>query len=802
MSKLMLLNIQPDEERVAVVDEQVLTNLEIETSDAQTVKGNIYKGIIRKVEPSLQACFVDFGTSKNGFLPRNEIHPSLYDSAGKSGPPPVQEVFQEGQEVMVQVVRDAIGSKGVTFSTYITLAGRYMVMVSDTDRLAISRKLRASERLRIKKMADSFVLPEGYGIIIRTAAEDKTQKDITGDLDYLSRIIQAIHSRYDSRKSVGLIYREADLCLRFVRDHLTSDIDSVFVDNEEAYERAHNFMTHVMPASIDKLQLYRGANPIFTEYGIDEQVELTFNRQVPLPSGGHVCIDPTEALVSIDVNSGRTRTSDLEDTAFQTNLEACRAIAQQMVIRDVGGLVVIDFIDMRDSARRREIEKALRRAMGTDKANHRIGRISQFGLLELTRQRMRSTALQQSFHTCPTCEGGGLIRSTASSAMRILRQIQEAAAQKRANVLNVRIPVEEANFLQNRRRRFLASIEDHYRCHLNIQADPTIKLEDIVVESASMPREDLPVDRVIQVDPVDHTDDLTAYTSPTDEESVKVSWFKRIFGGGSKPANDTPNTGPARLTLLDEADDSSAEVLNTPVETKKIERQESSDSEESRSRDGNRRNRNRNRNRGRGRGRNRGPLVGGSAELLVSDGPKPKARTQTKDENPADTGDETTNVASDAAGETEQGDAPKKRRRRRRRRPSGRRPEDATQQDAADTADAVASSNSESSDATQGPAPTQSDAETATEKVDASSDVKQEGAEKKPARKRSRSRKKPAAKSTDGAQAESKERPAPAEKSADTPPPVPVASRWTSSSAGEGSGCVRRRPSVPAAHTR
>ncbi len=566
MSREMLLNIQPDEERVAIIENGVLKNLEIETSATQTLKGNIYKGVIRKVEPSLQACFVDYGTTKNGFLPRSEIHSQHYPD-GMSGSPLIQQIFKEGQEIMVQVVRDAIGQKGVTFSTYITLAGRFMVLVPDTDRVAVSRKIDMKERRRFREIAEDLKVPPGYGVIIRTAADGKPKDQIHADLDYLTRLYQAIQERYDSKRGVGLIYREAGLGLRFVRDYLSADIDTIYVDDEDVHEQLRVFMTHVMPDSLEKLSLYRGEKPLFFQFNIEQKVEQSFLRTVPLPSGGAIVIDQAEALVAIDVNSGRTKGQNIEETAFQTNLDACRAIAQQMLIRDFGGLVVIDFIDMRDSARRREIERELRRSMADDKAHYRLGRISQFGLLELTRQRLRSTALHTTFSSCTTCNGRGLVRSTPSAAMKILRHIHDAAAGKRANVIRANVSVDVANFLLNRRRKFMASLEETFRCHIDVLADPTQALTEVTLEYISLPSEDLPVDK-----PIHHIEKVNmAYEklpsapgsglkgvasdsddSPSEQDSG--SWFSRLFGrpGSSTEEKSVPSTQASRLDLLED----------------------------------------------------------------------------------------------------------------------------------------------------------------------------------------------------------------------------------------------------------
>ncbi|MBR58613.1 MAG: hypothetical protein CMH54_11395 [Myxococcales bacterium] len=697
MSREMLLNIQPDEERVAIIENGVLKNLEIETSATQTLKGNIYKGVIRKVEPALQACFVDYGTTKNGFLPRSEIHSQLYPE-GVSGSPLIQEIFKEGQEVMVQVVRDAIGQKGVTFSTYITLAGRFMVLVPDTDRVAVSRKMDVKERRRFREIAEDLKVPPGYGVIIRTAAEGKPKDQIHADLDYLRRLYQAVQERYDSKKGVGIVYKEAGLGLRFVRDYLSTDVDSVHVDDEDAHDQLQVFMTHVMPDSLEKLRLYRGEKPLFFHFNIEDKVEESFLRTVPLPSGGAIVIDQAEALVAIDVNSGRTKGQNIEETAFQTNLEACRAIAQQMLIRDFGGLVVIDFIDMRDSAKRREIERELRRAMADDKAHYRLGRISQFGLLELTRQRLRSTALQTTFSSCTTCNGRGLVRSTPSASMKVLRHIHDAAAGKRANVIRANVSVEVANFLLNRRRKFLASLEETFRCHIDVLADPSQALTEVTLDYISLPSEELPVDKPIhrtekvnmayeqfQTAGFDAGVDAEASDAEPTTQQETGSWFSRLFSrspSSTEAKVSVPDKG-SRLDLLEGIDE--VEDLGVSPQQEKL---KASDKPVS-SRSGGRSS-----NRGRKPRARRKPkpqvVVGGSMELVTAG----TASTPTSEKKAA---------SNSSKGSEATADGPPKRRRRRRRRSSSSAGN--SEAAAATTAEGTTQDSSESKSKTSKPSP-------------------------------------------------------------------------------------------------
>ena len=679
MSKIMLLNIQPDEERVAIVEGNQLVSLGIETSATRTLKGNIYKGIVRKVEPSLQACFVDYGATKNGFLPRSEIQfPEGVDL--KNGLPSINELVKEGQELMVQVVRDAIGNKGVTFSTFVTLAGRFLVLVPENERTAISRKISTAERTRIRNIAKTLEVPQGYGVIIRTAAEEKTQKEIISDLEYLKQLYHGTHSSYQRQKGLGLIYREADLGLRFIRDYLSNDIEEVFIDDQETHARVRDFMMHVMPSSVSKVRLDAGGIPLFSRFGIEEQVENTFARKVPLPSGGSIVIDQTEALVAIDVNSGRIKSKDIEDTAFRTNIEACKAIAAQLQLRDMGGLVVCDFIDMRDAGRRREVEKALKHEMDKDKARHRLGRISRFGMLELTRQRLRSTSLRQTFAPCEHCEGSGVIRSTPSAAMKVLRTIQEAAVSKKANVLRVHVPVNVANFLLNRRRRYVASLEEQTRCHIDVLGDPAIGIGDVTVEYVSIPREDLPEDKPFtMVEAINlHPSDPDFIGDETPEQDLgdmpdfdpgatqKIgSFFRKIFGTKAIKLDDETSLTEAPLRgqfLLN--DDEDIEALG--VETSKsapLEKAESTHSGEGESahRSGGGRGNRRGRQRNRRRPNNRGPVQAGSVEMA-------KQAVKTAE-----------SMVSEGNKERSQEDGENQEPRRRRRRRRGRRPNEGTE---------------------------------------------------------------------------------------------------------------------------
>ncbi len=494
MSKRMLLSVDRDESRAAVIEDGQLVAIEIEPNNRNTCKGNIYRATVARVEPSLQSAFVDFGNDKQGFLPVGEIHPKLRGNNGDKRAP-IQELLRAKQEFLVQVVRDEIGQKGATLSTFISLPGRYLVLIpeSDQDKAGVSRKLSDEARDRIKKLTETMKIPDGFGLIVRTAGETATESELEKDLLYLTRQWEHITKRYDEAKGPTLLYAERTLAVRFVRDYFTKDIEEIVIDHDETAHEVKEFLGVLMPRSLAHVHRYAGDVPMFARYGIEGRVEDVFARQVYLPSGGSIVIDQTEALVSIDVNSGRVKEKDIEETARATNIEAAQEIAHQLILRDMGGLVVIDFIDMREKKYVREVETVLKDAFKNDKARTKLGHISEFGLLEMSRQRIKSSVNKGTFDSCPHCSGTGRIRSFESVAMSVLRRIYETVAQRRIRYVIATVPAPAARYLLNARRAELAGLEKQYHLTIEIIAveglpstQVTIEhLEDVPVESGA-----------------------------------------------------------------------------------------------------------------------------------------------------------------------------------------------------------------------------------------------------------------------------------------------------------------------------
>jgi ribonuclease E len=462
--KRMLINAtQPEELRVAVADGQVLIDLDIEVPSQEQKKSNVYKGRITRIEPSLEACFVDFGSERHGFLPFKEIcrdfyHPSAKKSQGKLA---IRDAVKEGQELIVQVEKEERGNKGAALTTYISLAGRYLVLMPTNPKAGgVSRRISGEDRQDLREQLQQVIAPDNVGIIVRTAGVGREAEELQWDLDYLLQLWSAIEKAATENKAPFLIYQESNLFIRALRDHLRNDIGEILIDNDTVYADAKEFVQQVMPHNSRKLKLYSDDVPLFNRYQIESQIESAFARTVHLPSGGSVVIDHTEALLSIDINSARaTKGSDIEDTAFRTNLEAADEIARQLRLRDLGGLIVIDFIDMMDRKHQRNVEERLRHALQIDKARVQTGRISRFGLLEMSRQRLRPSLGESSQETCPRCDGHGTIRSTESLALSILRLVEEESMKEFTGQVIVHAPPTVANFLLNEKRKTLAEIE-------------------------------------------------------------------------------------------------------------------------------------------------------------------------------------------------------------------------------------------------------------------------------------------------------------------------------------------------------
>ncbi|MGZ8268554.1 MAG: Rne/Rng family ribonuclease, partial [Burkholderiales bacterium] len=476
--KRMLFNAtQAEELRVAIVDGQKLIDLDIESSAKEQRKSNIYKGIITRVEPSLEAAFVDYGSERHGFLPFKEVARAYFKPGIDAGRARIQDALAEGQEVIVQVDKDERGSKGAALTTYISLAGRYLVLMPNNPRGGgVSRRVEGEERNELRDVIDQLEIPQGMSVIGRTAAIGRTREELDWDLGYLIQLWHAIEQAAHQQSGAFLIYQESSLVIRAIRDYFHQDIGEILIDTESIYEQAQQFMGHVMPDNVGRVKLYKDDVPLFSRFQIEHQIESAYSRSVTLSSGGGVVIDHTEALVSVDVNSARsTRGADIEETAFRTNLEAADEIARQLRLRDLGGLIVIDFIDMESSRNQREVENRFRDALKYDRARVQTGKISRFGLLELSRQRLRPSLGETSHSPCPRCHGTGHIRGTESTALHILRIIQEEAMKDNTASVQAQVPVDVATFLLNEKRVDLQLVEARHR--VNVTLIPNMHLE-------------------------------------------------------------------------------------------------------------------------------------------------------------------------------------------------------------------------------------------------------------------------------------------------------------------------------------
>ena len=577
--KRMLFNAtQAEELRVAIVDGQNLLDLDIETLGKEQRKGNIYKGIITRIEPSLEACFVDYGTDRHGFLPFKEVSRSYFRDY-EGGRARIQDVLKEGMEVIVQVEKDERGNKGAALTTFISLAGRYLVLMPNNPRGGgVSRRIEGEERQELKAAMAELDIPNGMSIIARTAGIGRSAEELEWDLNYLKQLWQAIEEAGKAHHDPYLLFMESSLLIRAIRDYFRPDIGEILVDNQEVYDQVAEFMSYVMPSNVGRLKLYQDHTPLFSRFQIEHQIESAFSRSVSLPSGGAIVIDHTEALVSIDVNSARaTRGADIEDTAFKTNMEAAEEVARQMRLRDLGGLVVIDFIDMENPKHQRDVENVLRDALKKDRARVQMGKLSRFGLLELSRQRLKPALGESSHVACPRCAGTGVIRGIESTALHVLRIIQEEAMKDNTGEVHAQVPVDVATFLLNEKRAELFAMEE--RLDVNVVLIPNIHLENPHYEINRIRIDDVEEDgepsykRVAEpeedesakpfgsekakaarpepaVKGVRHTQ-----PAPTVAPEKKASWWdsfkawlKRIFGGEPAPAAVAQEPAEKRTT--------------------------------------------------------------------------------------------------------------------------------------------------------------------------------------------------------------------------------------------------------------
>ena len=509
----MLINVsQPEECRIAIIEDGILEELYIERASQDNYVGNIYKGRIVNLEPSIQAAFVDFGVGRNGFLHISDVEPQYFrqggydpEGASQGGPdarrddfdmgddeeddrrsprrprrnrignrprfkPPIQEIFRRGDEVLVQVIKEGIGTKGPTLSTYISIPGRYLVLMPALGRVGVSRKIADDEERR--KLRDTLLElkpPKGLGFIVRTAGQGRTKKELSRDLAYLLRLWKVIVRRLKKNAAPVDIYEESDMIIRTIRDMCTSDVDAIYVDEQGSYERARDFLQLVMPRHVNRLHFYEGKEPLFHKYKLEGEISRIYKREVPLRNGGSIVIDQTEALVAIDVNSGSFRIDDTaEEAAYQLNLSAAREIARQLRLRDLGGVIVNDFIDMRREKHRRGVERALRDAMRRDRARTKILRTSPFGLIEMTRQRVRPSLKRSVYTDCPCCSGRGVVKTAESMAIEVVRMLMLASQQPNTSRVTVRVNDEVASYLNNKKRREITQLEEEGKMTVQI----------------------------------------------------------------------------------------------------------------------------------------------------------------------------------------------------------------------------------------------------------------------------------------------------------------------------------------------
>ncbi|MEN8257888.1 MAG: Rne/Rng family ribonuclease [Thermodesulfobacteriota bacterium] len=479
--KLLINADEPEECRIALLENGRVESFNVETVVQAQTKGNIYKGVIAAIEPNLQAAFVDMGTGKNGFLAFGDIHPEYYcKEVGRNThwkSLNIQDYLLKGQEVLVEVVKEPTGNKGANITTYLSMPGRYMVLMPGSDSHGISRQINNEERrTKLREIIESAKLPEEIGYIIRTASEDVTKTALMQDIRYQLNLWQDIKKKGQTMKAPALVYKEQDVVSRFLRDHFTPNIEEILVDNQEVFDKINDFM-QLLPARQRKakIKLHKGSKPIFNQYQVEEQIEQMYLPTVPLPSGGSIVINPTEALVAIDVNSGRTsKDKNFEKTIFLANSEAADELARQLRLRDLGGLIVVDFIDMRDKKNIREVEKRVKSAMKKDKAKVDTSRISKFGLMQISRQRLAPPIQKGNYIVCEHCQGHGMIKSVETTALALMRRIQTAAVKRQIKAVQCDLPLNVAQYLLNQKRSEIAELEQRYKVEIRIIPNPSL----------------------------------------------------------------------------------------------------------------------------------------------------------------------------------------------------------------------------------------------------------------------------------------------------------------------------------------
>ena len=524
--KRMLFNATQQEElRVAIVDGQKLIDIDIEAAGREQRKGNIYKGVITRIEPSLEACFVNYGEERHGFLPFKEVARAYFKEGIDVRNASIKDALREGQEIIVQVTKEERGNKGAALSSYLSLAGRYIVLMpNNPDGGGVSRRVEGEERNEFREHISNLDIPEGMSVIGRTAGVGSSLEELQWDLNYLKQLWTAIEEASQGQSGAFLIYQEGNLVIRAIRDYFHPDIGEILIDTQEIYEQATQFMNHVMPNYVDRVKLYEDEVSLFSRFQIEHQIESAFSREVRLPSGGAIVIDHTEALVSIDVNSSRaTKGSDIEHTAFNTNIEAAEEVAKQLRLRDLGGLVVIDFIDMESQKNQREVESRFREALHHDRARVQTGKISRFGLLELSRQRMRPSIGESSNSICTKCNGTGSIRDIQSTALHILRMIQEEAMKEHNATISAQLPIDVATFLLNEKRSDIFNLEQRLKVEIILVPNKHLESPNYSISSAKQ-------------------DDISAQTKPSYQMMESLNEGNQVLN--YKQASNEPKQEP------------------------------------------------------------------------------------------------------------------------------------------------------------------------------------------------------------------------------------------------------------------
>ena len=632
MKRILINAVQKEEVRVAMVDGQQLYDLDVEVPSREQKKSNVYKGKITRVEPSLEACFVDYGAERHGFLPFKEVSRMYFTEEAQkaSGRPDIRTAIKEGQEIVIQVEKEERGNKGAALTTFISLAGRYLVLMPNNPRAGgVSRRIEGEDRNLIREALSQLEVPNGMGLIVRTAGVGRNAEELQWDLDYLLQLWTAFEKAAAERPSPFLIYQESDVTTRALRDYFRSDISEVLIDSKEVYDAAMDFVQQVMPNSVSKIKYYDDTVPLFNRFQVENQIESAYRREVQLPSGGAIVIDHTEALISIDINSARaTKGGDIEETATNTNLEAADEVARQLRLRDLGGLVVIDFIDMMNNRNQRAVENRLNAAVQADRARVQIGRISRFGLMEMSRQRLKPSLGESTQIVCPRCTGQGTIRTVESLALSLVRILEEEALKAGTVRVDIQVPVDVATYILNEKRQAILDVEKLSGVHVLIVANPTLETPQYKVER-------------VRKSEHDETDEMASYQRAEIDTkySVDVTQEKSIQPEKAAVSSISPGRRPTATKPVVEDNVKSKGLLDKIVsifsgdkqeepEVKKAESRPNKTSDSSRSRN-QRSGQNRNRsNRGRSRGRSRKPDDNRSAGQSNKQGNRPAGDRQ------------------------------------------------------------------------------------------------------------------------------------------------------------------------------